>query len=46
MRGYGESEKPPGVENYTLDLLIGDIRELIPALGTNAFTSESRAINF
>ena len=35
MRGYGESDKPEGIENYTLDKLIGDICELIPALGKN-----------
>ena len=33
MRGYGESSKPPGIENYTLEKLAGDVAQLIRALG-------------
>ena len=33
MRGYGESSKPVGIHNYTLDKLVEDIGQLIPALG-------------
>ncbi|MGH7813836.1 MAG: alpha/beta fold hydrolase [Candidatus Binataceae bacterium] len=33
MRGYGETDAPEGVENYTLDKLVGDVADLIEALG-------------
>ncbi|XP_013388618.1 epoxide hydrolase 4 [Lingula anatina] len=33
MRGYGETDKPPNVSDYTMDKLTGDIKQLIPALG-------------
>ncbi len=33
MRGYGESDAPIGVANYTLDKLVGDVADLIAALG-------------
>src|SRR5208282_251743 len=33
MRGYGESDAPVGVANYTLDKLVGDTADLIEALG-------------
>ena len=33
MRGYGETDKPTGIFNYTMDKLVNDINELIPALG-------------
>ena len=33
MRGYGESDKPSGVCNYSMEKLTGDVDELIPALG-------------
>jgi pimeloyl-ACP methyl ester carboxylesterase len=33
MRGYGETERPPNKNDYTIDLLTQDIVELIPALG-------------
>lgn len=33
MRGVGESEGPPGITNYTIDKLSGDVRELIKAMG-------------
>lgn len=33
MRGYNESDKPEGVQNYEMDLLAADIRELLNHLG-------------
>uniref|UniRef100_A0AAU7BB66 Soluble spoxide hydrolase n=1 Tax=Maruca vitrata TaxID=497515 RepID=A0AAU7BB66_MARVT len=33
MRGYGDSERPEGLEPYKLDELIADVRELIKQLG-------------
>jgi len=33
MRGYGETEKPKGVENYIVESMIEDFKELIEALG-------------
>ncbi|XP_077048425.1 epoxide hydrolase 3 [Agelaius phoeniceus] len=36
LRGYGDSEKPPGRDSYRLELLLGDIRDVIEALGTPA----------
>ncbi|WAQ98829.1 EPHX4-like protein [Mya arenaria] len=33
MRGYGDSDKPKGKENYVVQKLSGDIKQLIPALG-------------
>ena len=33
MRGYGETDAPAGVANYTLDKLVGDVADLIAALG-------------
>ncbi|HVN64843.1 MAG TPA: alpha/beta hydrolase [Candidatus Binataceae bacterium] len=33
MRGYGETDAPVGVENYRLDKLVGDVADLIEALG-------------
>ena len=33
LRGYGESDAPVGVENYSLDKLIGDVADLIEACG-------------
>lgn len=33
MRGYNQTEKPVGVANYRLELLIGDLVRLIKALG-------------
>lgn len=33
QRGYGDSEKPEGVKNYKIELLIEDIRALIQELG-------------
>ncbi|MHA1210421.1 MAG: alpha/beta fold hydrolase [Candidatus Freyarchaeota archaeon] len=33
MRGYNESDKPEGVENYRLDILVEDVMGLIKAFG-------------
>ncbi|KAI1295353.1 Epoxide hydrolase 4 [Halotydeus destructor] len=33
LRGYGETDKPKGVENYTIDVLVEDIKQLIETLG-------------
>jgi pimeloyl-ACP methyl ester carboxylesterase len=33
MRGYGRSDKPTGVEAYTMDLLVGDVLGVIAAAG-------------
>uniref|UniRef100_A0A2C9KII3 AB hydrolase-1 domain-containing protein n=1 Tax=Biomphalaria glabrata TaxID=6526 RepID=A0A2C9KII3_BIOGL len=33
MRGYGDSDKPKGLENYKMDVLVQDVQELIEALG-------------
>ncbi|ELT96409.1 hypothetical protein CAPTEDRAFT_176175 [Capitella teleta] len=33
MRGYNESDKPHGVENYSIDKLSADIKELVLYLG-------------
>ena len=33
MRGYGETDAPTGVSNYTLDKLVGDVEDLVHALG-------------
>ena len=33
MRGFGESEKPFGIENFTLDKLVDDVKELILETG-------------
>ncbi|XP_033750765.1 epoxide hydrolase 4-like isoform X2 [Pecten maximus] len=33
QRGYAESEKPNGYNSYTTEKLVGDIKQLIPALG-------------
>lgn len=33
MRGYGESDKPKGIHNYTTDKLVEDVRQLIEGLG-------------
>ncbi|MCU0465000.1 MAG: alpha/beta fold hydrolase, partial [Anaerolineae bacterium] len=33
QRGYNQSDKPKGVEQYTLDKLTGDIAGLLDALG-------------
>jgi pimeloyl-ACP methyl ester carboxylesterase len=33
MRGYGRSDKPPEVEAYTMDLLVGDVLAVMDAAG-------------
>ena len=33
MRGYGETDAPVGVANYALDKLVGDVADLVEALG-------------
>jgi pimeloyl-ACP methyl ester carboxylesterase len=33
LRGYGESDKPEGVSNYTIPLLTDDVRGLLDAFG-------------
>jgi pimeloyl-ACP methyl ester carboxylesterase len=33
MRGYGLTDAPPGVEDYALDALVEDVRQLINAFG-------------
>ncbi len=33
LRGYGESDAPRGVSNYTVEMLAGDVKNLIHALG-------------
>ncbi len=33
LRGYGETDAPRGVEAYALDLLVGDVVDLIEAMG-------------
>ena len=33
MRGYGETDAPRGVANYTLDKLVGDVADLVHSLG-------------
>ena len=46
MRAYNKSDKPEGVENYGMELLIGDVVSVIDALGGNVTlvvpTSSSR----
>lgn len=38
MRGYGKSNAPAGIEQYSLDLLVGDVIGLADALGVITFT--------
>ncbi len=33
MRGYGETDAPVGIENYTVEKLVGDVTDLIEAIG-------------
>jgi len=37
MRGYNLSDKPDGIENYKLDILIEDIKGLSEKLGFTEF---------
>ena len=36
MRGYGETDRPEAIEQYTLLHLVGDMVGLLDALGENA----------
>ncbi len=38
LRGYNESDKPQGLENYRLDVLVEDVRGAIAALGYDQLT--------
>lgn len=38
MRGYNLSDKPEGVENYTLEILVDDIKRLSDALNLGKFS--------
>ena len=33
MRGYGQTDRPQGRENYTIDILVNDVKEVVSALG-------------
>ncbi len=33
MRGYGQTDRPQGKENYTIDVLVNDVKEVVSALG-------------
>ena len=35
LRGFGESDKPNGIENYSITAVTEDISETIAALGEN-----------
>jgi pimeloyl-ACP methyl ester carboxylesterase len=39
MRGYGDSDKPAGLEDYKMCHLVNDIKEIIEALGTYILNS-------
>ncbi|KJE97664.1 alpha/beta hydrolase fold protein [Capsaspora owczarzaki ATCC 30864] len=38
MRGYGDSDKPNGVRNYSMDKIVADIVELVHVLGYKKVT--------
>lgn len=40
MRGYGDSDKPRGIKNYQLDVLVDDVRQMIRGLGARTPSSE------
>ncbi|MBN3313273.1 EPHX4 hydrolase, partial [Atractosteus spatula] len=42
MRGYGESDVPVGAENYRLDHLITDVRDIVECLGTSGYGEWNR----
>lgn len=46
MRGYGDSDKPVGLEDYKMPCLVNDIKEIIEALGTDTTCVRVRAKNF
>jgi len=33
LRGYGQTDRPQGRENYTIDVLVDDVKEVVSALG-------------
>jgi len=37
-RGYNDSEKPKGIENYHIKTLVDDVRALVEGLGVSKFT--------
>lgn len=37
LRGYGDTDKPEGIPNYNLDVMVEDIRDLIRHLGVEKF---------
>ena len=37
QRGYGDSDKPDGVDSYAIEKLCQDLRQLIRALGKYSF---------
>jgi len=44
MRGYGDSDKPCSINEYTMDKLVDDVHQLITELGLSFFkfpTAES-----
>ena len=38
MRGYNDSDKPAGIDNYQISLLVNDIKNLAESLGRAKFT--------
>lgn len=44
QRGYGDSDKPSGIYNYTREKLSQDIKQLIPALGEAFIINSERGI--
>lgn len=39
MRGYGQSDKPSGIYNYTISKLTKDVKEVVAALGRISYHS-------
>ena len=44
MRGYADSDKPSGVDNYTINKLTADLKQLILALGRSYILLTCRCI--
>ncbi|KAF1581862.1 UNVERIFIED_CONTAM: Epoxide hydrolase 3, partial [Eudyptes pachyrhynchus] len=44
LRGHGASEKPPGKDNYRLEVVLEDIRQVIEILGTPGGQGEATAV--
>jgi len=42
MRGYGESDVPPGIETYHLDLLVADVIGLADSIDAQTFAPRQR----